>query len=72
MKALVVIGLLVLILGILSFFVPVPHTEHHGMDAGDIHVGVNTHHDELLPPYVGVALIVVGGGLMVVGGRRRA
>jgi len=71
MKALVVIGLLVLILGILSFFVPVPHTEHHGMDAGDIHVGVNTHHDELLPPYVGVALIVVGGGLMVVGGRRR-
>jgi hypothetical protein len=72
MKALLVIGLLVLVLGILSFFVPVPHTEHHGMDAGDIHVGVNTHHDELLPPYVGVTLIVVGGGLMVVGGRRRA
>jgi len=72
MKALLVIGLLVLVLGILSFFVPVPHTEHHGMDAGDIHVGVNTHHDELLPPYVGVGLIVVGGGLMVAGGRRRA
>jgi uncharacterized membrane protein HdeD (DUF308 family) len=72
MKALVVIGLLVLILGILSFFVPVPHTEHHGMDAGDIHVGVNTHHDELLPPYVGVALIVVGAGLMIGGGKRRA
>lgn len=72
MKVLVVIGLLVLVLGILSFFVPVPHTEHHGMDAGDIHVGVNTHHDELLPPYVGVILIVVGGGLMVAGGRKRA
>jgi hypothetical protein len=72
MKALIVIGLLVLVLGILSFFVPVPHTEHHGMDAGDIHVGVNTHHDELLPPYVGVGLIVVGGGLMIAGGRRRA
>ena len=71
MKALLVVGLIILVLGILSFFVPVPHTEHHGMDAGDIHVGVNTHHDELLPPYVGVALIVVGGGLMVVGGRRR-
>jgi hypothetical protein len=72
MKALLVIGLLVLVLGILSFFVPVPHTEHHGMDAGDIHVGVNTHHDELLPPYVGVILIVVGGGLMIAGGTRRA
>jgi len=72
MKALVVIGLLVLVLGILSFFVPVPHTEHHGMDAGDIHVGVNTHHDELMPPYVGVILIVVGGGLMIVGAKSRA
>jgi hypothetical protein len=69
-KALLVVGLIILVLGILSFFVPVPHTEHHGMDAGDIHVGVNTHHDELLPPYVGVILIVVGGGLMIAGGRR--
>jgi hypothetical protein len=71
-KALLVVGLIILVLGILSFFVPVPHTEHHGMDAGDIHVGVNTHHDELLPPYVGVALIVVGAGLMIGGGKRRA
>jgi hypothetical protein len=72
MKALFVVGLIVLVLGILSFFVPVPHTEHHGLDAGEIHVGVNTRHDEMLPPYVGVILIVVGGGLMVMGGRKRA
>ncbi|HEX6803495.1 MAG TPA: hypothetical protein VF133_07415 [Terriglobales bacterium] len=72
MKALFAVGLIILVLGILSFFVPLPHTEHHGMDAGDIHIGVNTHHSDLLPPYVGVILIVVGGGLMVVGGRRRA
>ena len=72
MKALLIVGIVVVVLGILSFFVPVPHTEHHGVDAGDIHLGVNTHHDELLPPYVGVVLTVVGGGLMVVGGRKRA
>jgi nucleoside recognition membrane protein YjiH len=72
MKILFVIGLVVIVLGILSFFIPVPHTEHHSVDAGDIHLGVNTHHDELLPPYVGLALIAVGGGLMVVGGRKRA
>jgi hypothetical protein len=72
MKALFVVGLIILILGILSFFVPVSHTEHHGLDAGDIHVGVNTHHSDLLPPYVGVILIVVGGGLMVVGGKSKA
>lgn len=67
MKGLMVIGLIIVVLGILSFFIPVPHTEHHGVDAGDIHVGVNTHHDDMLPPYVGVGLIVVGAGLMIVG-----
>ena len=71
MKALFVVGLIILVLGIVSFFVPVPHTEHHGLDAGDIHVGVTTHHDEMLPPSVGVGLIVVGGLLMVAGGRKR-
>ena len=71
MKALFLVGLIIVVLGIVSFFVPVPHTEHHGVDAGDIHLGVNTHHDELLPPYVGVILIVVGGGLIVAGGRKR-
>ena len=71
MKALLLVGLVIVVLGILSFFVPVPHTERHSVDAGDIHLGVNTHHDELLPPYVGVMLIAVGGGLMVVGGRGR-
>jgi len=72
MKALLVIGFVIVVLGILSFFVPVPHTERHSVDAGDIRLGVNTHHDELLPPYVGVMLIAVGGALMVVGGRKRA
>jgi len=70
MKSLLVIGLVIVVLGILSFFVPVPHTERHGLDAGDIHVGVNTHHDDMLPPYVGVILIVVGGGLMVASRKR--
>lgn len=69
-KALLIIGLVIVVLGILSFFVPVPHTEHHGLDAGDIHVGVNTHEDKMLPPYVGVILIVVGGGLMVASRKR--
>jgi hypothetical protein len=72
MKALFVVGLIIVVLGIASFFIPLPRTERHGIDAGDIHVGVNTRHDELLPPYVGVGLIVVGGALMVAGGRKRA
>lgn len=69
MKPLLIVGLIVLVLGILSFFVPLPHTEHHGINAGDVQFGVDTQHSDLLPPYVGVILVVVGGGLMVVGGK---
>ncbi len=70
MKALLIVGLIVIVLGILSFFVPVPHTERHGFDAGDVHLGVETHHSEVLPPYVGIILIAVGGGLLVVSRKR--
>lgn len=70
MKALFIVGLIVMVLGILSFFVPVPHTEHHGIDVGDVHLGADTHHSDVLPPAVGVALVVVGGGLMIAGRKR--
>jgi hypothetical protein len=67
MRALLAVGLVILVLGILSFFVPVPHSERHGIDAGDVHLGVKTHHDDLLPPAVSVTLLVVGAGLMIAG-----
>ena len=67
MKALFAIGLVVLLLGGLSFFVPIPHTEHHGVDVGDAHIGVNTHSSDLLPPAASIALVVVGAGLMFAG-----
>jgi hypothetical protein len=69
MKALFAVGLLLVVLGILSFFVPVPHTERHGIDAGDVHLGVKTHHDDLLPPAVGIGMVVVGAGLIIAGRR---
>ncbi len=34
MKGLFVVGLAVVILGILSFFVAIPHSENHGIKAG--------------------------------------
>lgn len=70
MRVLFLVGIVVLVLGIASFFIPFPHTEHHGIDAGDVHLGVNTRHDEMLPPAVSVALLVVGAGLMIAGGRK--
>ena len=67
MKVLLIVGVLVLVLGVLSFFVPFPHSEHHGISAGDVHVGVTTHHDEKLSPAVSIILVVVGAGLIISG-----
>jgi hypothetical protein len=67
MKALFVVGLAVLILGVLSFFVAVPHSENHGIKAGDVNIGIQTHESEKVAPAVSVVLLVVGAGLMVAG-----
>jgi hypothetical protein len=67
MKALLLVGVLLMVLGILSFFVPVPHSEHHGVDVGDAHIGVTTQHDEKVAPAVSIVLVVVGAGLMIAG-----
>jgi hypothetical protein len=69
MKAFLLIGVIVLVLGILSFVVPFPSYHHHGVKIGDSSIGVTTEHDEKLPPAVGVVLIVVGAGLIIAGRR---
>jgi hypothetical protein len=66
-KALLLVGVLLVVLGILSFFVPVPQYEHHGVNLGDTHVGITTQHDEKVPPAVSIVLVVVGAGLMIAG-----
>jgi hypothetical protein len=71
MKPLFTVGLIVLILGIVSFFVPVPSSEHHGVSAGDMHMGITTHHEDRVPPAVSIVLLVVGAGLML-GGRGKS
>jgi hypothetical protein len=67
MKALFGVGLVILVLGILSFFVPIPHSEHHGVSAGDLHVGVNTEHSDRVAPAISVVLVVAGAGMMIAG-----
>jgi hypothetical protein len=67
MKALFGIGLVVIVIGMLSFFVPVPHAEHHGAEIGDVHVGVTTHHENMLPPAVGIVMLVAGAGMVIAG-----
>jgi hypothetical protein len=67
MKGLALIGVVVLLLGILSFVMPFPHYHHHGVKIGDSRIGVTTEHDEKLPPATGIVLVVVGVGLLIAG-----
>jgi hypothetical protein len=67
MKALLAIGLVVLVLGILLLFVPIPHTEKHGIKAGDVSLGIQTRTDEKISPLICGVLIVVGAGLVMLG-----
>jgi hypothetical protein len=70
MKLLFVVGLVVLVLAVLSFFVPVPHAEHHGVSAGDVQLGVTTHHEDRVPPALSIILVVVGAAMMIAGGTK--
>jgi hypothetical protein len=69
MKGLALAGVVVLVLGIISFFIPMPHHEHHGVSVGDAHVGVTTEHDQKVPPALSVVLVVVGAGLLIAGNK---
>ncbi|MBA3916130.1 MAG: hypothetical protein H0X25_20260 [Acidobacteriales bacterium] len=69
MKPLFIVGLLVLILGLASFFIPFPSQEHHGVKVGGADIGVTTEHDQHVSPAISVVLLVAGAGLMIAGRR---
>jgi hypothetical protein len=60
----------VLILGIVSFFVAIPHSENHGIKAGDVDIGMQTHENQKIPPAISAVIIVAGAGLMIAGRSR--
>lgn len=70
MRALMVVGIILLIVGIASFFVPIPYRERHGVNAGPISVGVTTTESRKAPPVVSAGLIVAGAVLMFAGKKR--
>ena len=71
MKVMVFVGLVLVVLGIASLFVPIPHTETQGIKAGDVHIGVQTTHSERVSPIISSVLIVGGIVLAVAGARTR-
>lgn len=70
MKGLTIVGVLLLILGVLSFIVPIPQREEHSMKIGDAKIGVQTENSQKLPPAVGVVLVVAGVAVLALGSRK--
>ena len=71
MKALPLVGVLLLVLGVLSFVVPIPHSENHGVKIGDAKFSVETENSEKLPPAAGIVLLAGGVVALVLGMRKK-
>jgi uncharacterized membrane protein len=67
MRALFWLGLAVLILGIVSFVVPIPRSQRVGVRAGGISAGIETQQRQMLSPFVGAVMILGGISTMVAG-----
>ena len=70
MRPLAWIGIIVLVLGILSFIVPVPINHTRDLKIGDASVGITTRHNEKLSPAVGTVLCGAGVILLIAGSRK--
>jgi hypothetical protein len=71
MKMLLFAGLLLVVLGIASLVVPIPHTETEGIKVGKTNIGVQTSHSERVSPIISVVLIGGGIALSIAGARSR-
>ncbi len=69
MRILLFAGLLLVVLGIASLVVPIPHSETQGIKAGDLHIGVETSHSERVLPIISAVLIAGGIALTIAGAR---
>ena len=67
MRALFWIGLTILILGLISLVVPIPHREKSGVAIGGLSLGVETRHEDKVPPVISAVMILGGIGSIVAG-----
>lgn len=70
MKALFWIGLAVLMLGVASLVVPIPHNQRSAVGIGDVSLTVGTRTEEKVPPALSGVLVICGVGAMIAGKRK--
>jgi hypothetical protein len=71
MKVLFGLGLLMLILGAVSLFVPIPRHERQGLRVGNVALGITTEHDEKVPLSLSAGMMVGGSVISIVALSRR-
>jgi hypothetical protein len=71
MKVLLWVGVILVVLGIASFFVPIPQREKESVSAGGVSIGVETTHSQPLPVAASVAMVIGGSLMAAAGGLRR-
>jgi hypothetical protein len=71
MKVLFGAGLLILVLGVVSLFVPIPRHEREGLKVGNVAIGITTEHDEKVPLAVSAGAIVAGSAIVIAALSRR-
>jgi hypothetical protein len=70
MRTLLILGVILLVLGIASLFVPIPHRVQHGVKAGPVSLGVETTERTRVHP--AVTAVLIGGGIaLIIVGRKR-
>jgi hypothetical protein len=69
MRALLIIGVVLIFLGIVSLFVGIPRQHSSGLKIGGAQIGVQTQTSERIPLPASIAMIVGGVVLAAVGGR---
>jgi len=70
MKALAIVGVVLVLLGVLSFIIPVPHQQDHNVKIGDTKVGIQTQTSEKVPVAASIALIGAGVIALALGSRK--
>jgi hypothetical protein len=70
MRYLFIIGIVLLVIGVASLFVPIPHHERAGIRAGDVSLGVETTTREKVHPGIS-AVLIAGGVVLLYAGRPR-
>ncbi|MGI9104342.1 MAG: hypothetical protein ACR2IF_18015 [Terriglobales bacterium] len=72
MKGLLVFGVILIVLGIASLFITIPHKQTSGVRIGGAEIGVQTQTSERFPLPASIAVIVGGVVLTAVGARSRS